>query len=182
MSVEMGCDMIKKIGEINNLILLIIVVMLMMVFVPSVNTATSSVITVTFDPYGAIDIQVYPDFANFTAVQFNSSNNYPSGDAADDSFTVWNNGSQQCDIYIFANHTTDSGEMALNDAGSPTATQYSLDVTGSEAQQITKSNTSWILNVPGGSWRTFGLNLDLGPGSADLGYQRTQINITGTMD
>lgn len=186
----MGCDKLNKINflgkgrQINNkIIILLIGVMLVTAITPVVLAASQANIAVTFDPTGTIDLDVSPDDASFGSVVFESTNNYPTEGGLDTSYTLYNNGTVAADVYIFSNTTTDSGQMTLDDDGAAIPVDgYSLDVTGSDAQYITHSNTSWVNALAASGTVTFGLNLDLGSGSQDWTSQTTRINITGTIN
>lgn len=187
----MGC------GKKNNIVfsgkakqikktlgIFLVTTMLIAAITPLVYAAHSDTIVVTFDPSGDIDLEVWPATANFTAVTFDTGVNWPTEGGTDTSYTLYNNGSQAADIYIFSNTTTDSADMSLEDVpGNIGTDEYCLNVTGSDAQQITGSNVSWSGVLNGGeATRTFGINLLLGDGTADFGWQTTTINITGTLN
>ena len=179
----MGC---KKGWDVNmrirKIIVLLISVMVITAITPLALAATSDIITVTFDPQGAIDLDVWPETANFSTVTFSSESNWPTEGATDTTYTLYNNGTIDADVYIFSNTTTDTGDMTLNNTGNPAQDEYSLNVTGSNAQQITNANTSWVNSLTGGGGTvTFGINLELGGGSTDFGWQKTRINITGAI-
>jgi hypothetical protein len=168
--------------RIKKIIVLLISAMLITAITPLALAATSDIITVTFDPQGAIDIDVWPENASFGPVTFSSDVNWPSEGATDTTYTVYNNGTITADVFIFSNTSTDSGNMTLENTGSPGFDQYCLNVTGSNATQITNTNASWLSNlVGGGGTVTFGLNLELGGGSTDFGAEKTRINITGAI-
>jgi len=187
----MGCDKVNEIRflgkerRINNKIIILLVgTMLVTAITPIALAASQANITVTFDPTGTIDLDVSPDAASFGSVFFESADNWPTGNVTNTSYTLYNNGTVAADVHIFSNTTTDSAQMTLDDDGASIAVDgYSLDVTGSEAQQITATNASWIDNLAADAtgFVTFGLNLDLGSGSQDWDAQTTRINITGTI-
>ena len=168
----------KKSNQIKKTLIIPLIFLIMIAVATPMTFA--DYVTVTFDPSGAVDIDVNKSAANFSTVVFSSTNNYPSGAQTDTSYTVYNNGTAAAEVFIYSNLTTDSGELTLDDGGSPGADEFSIDVTGSDAQQITGSNTSWIdpLAASGGTV-TFGLNLDLGTGSTNFKWQTTRINVTG---
>ena len=186
----MGCDKVNKISflgkkrQINNkMVILLIGAMLVTAITPVVLAASQANIAVTFDPTGTIDLDVSPDDASFGSVVFESVNNWPTEGGLATSYTLYNNGTVAADVYIFSNTTTDSGQMTLDDDGASIPVDgYSLDVVGTEAKQISHSNTSWINPLNAGATVTFGLNLDLGSGSQDWTSQTTRINITGTIN
>ncbi|UCD14081.1 MAG: hypothetical protein JSW60_01310 [Thermoplasmatales archaeon] len=168
--------------RIKKIFVLLVSVMFITAITPVVLAATNDKITVTFDPQGSIDLDVWPETANFSTVTFSTEQNWPQEGATDTTYTLYNNGTVAADVYIFANTTTDSGDMTLNNTGSPSQDEYCLNVTGSNAQQITNTNTSWVNSLAGGGGTvTFGVNLELGSGSTDFGWQKTRINITGAL-
>ncbi len=168
--------------EIKKIYVLITVAILITAITPVVLGASEDYITVTFNPSGDIDLDVTPDTANFSTVVFSSSTNWPTEGGTDTSYTLYNNGTVTADIFIFSNTTTDNGDLTLENTGSPGLDQFCLNVTGSNAQQITNTNTSWTNDlVGGGGTLTFGINLELGVGSSDFGWQTTRINITGIL-
>jgi len=187
----MGCKKVdwiifgRKASQIKKtLIVPLVVVMMITAVTPIVFAANehSDTITVTFDPGGDIELDVTPGTATFGTVDFEASNEWPSEGGLDTTYTLYNNGSVAADVWIKANHTTDSGNMDLENTGNPAQDQYCLNVTGSNAQQITNTNASWSNNLAGGGATiTFGINLELGTGSEDWAAQTTTINITGVI-
>jgi hypothetical protein len=165
--------------RINKIYVFMIAAMLITAITPVVLGAHQDYITVTFNPSGDIDIDVNLSTANFSAVTFSSSGNWPTEGGTDTSYTLYNNGTVAADVYIFSNATTDSSDMTLENTGSPGADEYCLNVTGSNATQITNTNASWINSLAGSGTITFGINLELGTGSSDFGWQTTRINVTG---
>lgn len=180
----MGCGKMnksnfnKKSNQIKKtLIIPLVVAILIAVSTPMV---FADFVTVTFDPTGSVDIDVNLTTANFTDVLFNSTDNYPTEGGLDTSYTVYNNGTLAAEVFIFSNLTTDTGNMTLDNAGSPGLDEYSLDITGSNTTQITGSNATWLTSLAAdGGAVTFGINLDLGYGSSDFDWQTTRINVTG---
>lgn len=186
----MGCDKVNKISflgkerRINNKIVILLVgTMLVTAITPVVLAASQDHIVVTFNPTGAIDLDVTPNNASFGTVVFESTNNWPTEGGTDTSYTLYNNGTVAADVYIFSNTTTNSGSMSLDiDGASIPVDGYSLDVTGSDAQYITATNASWADALAASGTITFGINLDLGSGSEDWASQTTRINITGAVN
>ena len=171
----MGCDKIKKTLIIPLIFVVIVAVATPMTFADHV--------TVTFNPSGTVDIDVNQSSANFSTVTFGSRNNRPTDLDTDTSFTVYNNGTAAAQVFIFSNASTDSGDMSLNSGGGgPANDEYNINVTGSDAQVITSSSTSWIDPLAaGGGAVTFGLILDVGTGSSNFDWQTTRINVTGVV-
>jgi hypothetical protein len=171
--------------KIKKILWVILVTVMMTTAITPIAIAEnhSETIHVTFTPSGDIDLDVFPITATFGTVVLESTDEYPDEGAGDTDYTVYNNGSTNAVVYIFSNTTTDSGEWTLDNGGSPGEDEFSLDVTGSDLQQITNSNTSWISDLNDGSTVTFGINLDLGTasGSGQLDAQVTTINITATI-
>ncbi|UCF12613.1 MAG: hypothetical protein JSW06_11375 [Thermoplasmatales archaeon] len=168
--------------EIKKIYVLIIVAIMITAMTPVVLGVHQDYITVTFNPSGDIDLDVTPATANFSTVVFSSEINWPIEGGTDTSYTLYNNGTVAADVFIFSNTTTDTKELTLENTGNPTIDQFCLNVTGSNAQQITNTNTSWTNDlVGGGGTLTFGINLELGSGSSDFGWQKTRINITGVI-
>jgi hypothetical protein len=171
-----GRMIIKKIN------VLILAAFLITAITPVALGAHQDYITVTFNPTGNIDIDVNLSTANFSSVAFSSSGNWPTEGGTDTSYTLYNNGTLSANVYIFSNATTDTGDMTLENTGSPGLDEFCLNVTGSNAQQITNTNASWINGLAGGGGTvTFGINLELGTGSSDFGWQTTRINVTGVV-
>ncbi len=167
--------------RINKIYVLVIAAMLITAITPVVLGAHQDYITVTFNPSGDIDIDVNLSTANFSTVTFSSSGNWPTEGNTDTSYTLYNNGTVAANVYIFSNATTDNDNMTLENTGSPGADEYCLNVTGSNATQITNTNASWINGLAGSGTITFGINLELGTGSSDYGWQTTRINVTGVI-
>ena len=188
----MGCKKIKrtifyrKAGKIKKTLgIFIVTTMLIAAITPLVYAANehSDDITVTFDPSGNIELDISPETANFSAVTFETSVNWPTEGGTDTSYTLYNNGSVAADVFIKGNHSTDSGDMDLQGTpGSITTDEYCLNFTGSNAQQITSTNTSWTESFDADTTITFGINLQLDDGSSDFGWQTTTINITGIIN
>jgi len=175
----MGCNK-KKIKSL--LVVCLIIAILTTAVSPIVLGSHEDTINVTFDPQGDISLEVHPPTANFSTVTFSTSDNGPVEGAGDTAYTLYNNGTLAADIYIFSNTTTDGGEMTLDNGGSPSADEYSLDVTGSNAQQITNTNASWSSALAASGTITFGIDLDLGAGTQDWNWQKTTINVTGVIN
>jgi len=168
--------------RIKKIYVLMIATMLITVVTPVVLGAHQDYITVTFNPTGTIEIDVNLSTANFSSVLFSSSGNWPTEGGTDTSYTLYNNGSLAANVYIFSNATTDTSDMTLENTGSPGADEYCLNVTGSNVQQITNTNASWVNGLAGGGGTvTFGINLELGSGSTDFSWQTTRINVTGVL-
>jgi len=183
-NLRMGCvkmnktQFYKRSNQIKKTLIIPLIFVIMIAVATPMTFADH--VTVTFDPSGGVDIDVNQSAANFSTVIWSSTDNYPTGFGTDTSYTVYNNGTAAAEVFICSNLTTDGGEMTLDDGGAPGADEYSIDVTGSDNQQITGSNTSWIDPLAaGGGAVTFGLNLDLGTGSTNFQWQTTRINITG---
>ena len=166
----MGCDKIKKTLIIPLIFVIIVAVATPMTFADQIN--------VTFNPSGGIVVDVNHTKANFSTVTFNTQNNYPTGANGDTSFIIYNNGTLGAEVFIYANLTTNEGDMTLTSGASPGEDQIRLDVTGANATQITSVNTSWLDPLNGGGHGYFGLNLDVGVGSTDHPWQTSRINVT----
>ena len=167
----------KKSSQIKKTLMIPLVVVIMLAVATPMTFADQ--INVTFNPAGGIDVDVNHTKANFSSVTFNTQDNYPTGAGGDTSFIIYNNGSLAADVFIYANLTTNEGDMTLDDAGTPGVDEFSLDITGSNATQITSTNATWLNPLNAGGHGYFGLNLDLGLGSSDHDWQTTLINVTG---
>lgn len=175
----MGCN--KK--RIKSLLVICLIIAILTTAVSPIvlGGAHDDTVVVTFDPTGDIALEVWPATATFGSVTFSTSDNGPTEGAGDTDYTLYNNGTLAADIYIFSNTTTDGGEMTLDNAGAPSADEYSLDITGTNVKQITNTNASWSADLAASGTITFGIDLNLGSGTQDWGAQTTTINVTGVI-
>jgi hypothetical protein len=177
---RMGCNVKKKINFwSSNAKKIMLAFLISMIWIttltPMVLAATEASIHVTFDPSGAVIVDVMPKSYAFGSVPANewknTTNNY---------FTLYNNGTVAMTTQIYTNGSTDSAEMNYQ-AGNPGTDKYAFSTHGFT------SNT-WIPTAYGGSIQTvnaasnmnFGLDLKLGIINTNFTLQTTNVYIKGT--
>jgi len=170
-------------GRADKKVLFAILVssMLLTAVTPIVLAATEDNVTITFDPDGAIEIDVgqtnYSFGSAISGTWTNSTASY---------FTLYNNGTVAMDTEIRTNETTDSpSDMYLNESNiAPRQDEYAIKTVGFTTDQYLNSTYALYGEYDQGlnpdDNKQFGLSLYLGNLSANHSVQTTTIYFRGT--
>ena len=173
----MGCKMkIRKLIIVNLFVTLLVIALSS----TTIMGAEWEVIDVSFDPTGAINLNVYPSVVNYSTV---------TGGSDEDSvaITLQNNGSVAMDTDISTNATTEEADLTLDETGSPGEDDFSLQVVDGTVSgnnnYITVAGAVLDIDLAGGSpgaTHTFEIEIELGPISVNHGWQNIDVNCTGS--
>jgi hypothetical protein len=167
----------------NKVFAFIVAATIIAAFTPIVMAVTEDSVVITFDPEGAIDIDVHPASYAYGDVMAgkwaNTTATY---------FTLYNNGSIAMDTQVKSNASTDSNDMYLytpGAAGEAPLDNYSLitnglGVDGYMATAYGTDNDSGLASMDS---KTFGINLRIGVNlSVNHSDQTTTIFFQGSED
>ena len=165
-----GWDVKMEVRKIYAFIIATLVIAV--VTAPLIWAATEDSVVITFNPEGAIDIDVFPasyDFGDVLVTLWsNTTGNY---------FTLYNNGTVPMDTQVKSNASTEEGDMYLNASGLPGLDNYSLITANLNADGYMDSNygadNDSSLAATGS--KTFGICLRMG---ATLSANHTQQTTT----
>ena len=173
----MGC--IKK--NLKNVLIssFITTILFLAIATPVVIGADDTVI-ITFDPTGTVSLATKPTSIDFSTVDAGSF------EESAGSITLYNNGTVSMTTSIDTNGSVDSGNLTLDDNGSPAEDYYSLRITNSSCsegdQYFTDTLAAYNDTLGPSSSTTFKITIDLGDISANWGQEKTLLNFTGAVD
>ena len=171
-------DMMKKIKKI--LLSSFVTVLLFLAIVTPVVIGADDTVVITFDPTGTVALATKPTSIDFSTVSAGGSEE-SVGD-----ITLYNNGTVSMTTSIDTNGSVDSGNLTLDEDGTPGEDFFSLQITSSSCSEgnawFTDTLTTYNDTLGPDSSTTFKITIHLGDISANWGQETTLLNFTGTID
>jgi len=171
----MGCKKKNKLSSSNNIKKIVLAVLVSMMWIACFTPIVFSdedTVTISFDPTGAVNVEVYPITMNFSTV---AAGHWETGSV--NYLTIRNNGSIRIDTQVKVCHTKN---LIVDSDGTPATDYFSLYTSG-------LSNDAYVPYAYGayqsqdlnpGTPDTFTLNIGLGNISANHSWQNAYVNFS----